>query len=271
MPNFPVVIIGAVESLRLAYFRNHSVFNSFFRPIYLDAVMVKPHDLSSYVDQKTSHYQEILYGRVLLGPEVGCALSNRNAQILISETDKGGLILEDDARFKDLPALTDLVDKFLCLKQGESAILSLFDGRDWSLVDFKFRNDHPFLPSIGSTPHTVAYALTPQAARELAKANESLKYVADWPITNCSFYSSTLDLISHGDPSNVSSIDPEGVRPGHPNIWRRIKVLSGFIFLVHREDFGSFRVFLMDMWFPRFKHYASVFWFKSLRLRYPRN
>ena len=271
MPSFPVVVIGAVNSPRLEYFKNHLDFNNFFKPIYLDAVMLKLQEWSSYVDQKSTRYQTILYGRNLLSQEVGCAISNRNAQIVISETGRGGLILEDDARFKDLAALTDLVDKFLEVNRGQSAILSLFDGRDWSLVNHKFRKSHPFLKSVSSTPHTVAYALTPLAATALIKANADFKYVADWPPTNCTFYTTTLDLISHGDSTTVSSIDPGGIRLGHPDILRRIKVFTGIIFLGNRRDFGKLSIFFKDMWVPRFKYYVSVFWFRYIVFRNPRN
>ena len=271
MPRFPVVVIGAVNSPRLEYFRTHPEFNSFFEPIYLDAVMLKLQDLSSYVVQKSTRYQSILYGRKLLSQEVGCAISNRNAQIVISGTGRGGLILEDDARFKDLASLIDLVDEFLEVNRGQSAILSLYDGRDWSLVNYKFRRDNPFLKSVSSTPHTVAYALTPLAAMALVKANADFKYVADWPPTNCSFYTATLDLISHGDSTTFSSIDPEGIRPGHPDISRRIKVFTGFIFLGNRRDFEKLSIFLRDMWIPRFKYYVSFFWFRYIVFRNPRN
>lgn len=271
MPSFPVVVIGAMNSPRLEYFKNHPDFSSIFRPNYLNAVMLKSQDLSSYVDQKTSRYQEIIYGRKLLSQEVGCAISNRNAQILISETVKGGLILEDDARFKDFSVLADLIDEFLEVNRGQNAVLSLFDGRDWSLVDYEFRRNNPFLKSVGSTSHTVAYALTPLAAMNLVKANADFKYVADWPPTNCSFYTATLDLISHGDSTTISSIDPEGIRPGKPNISRRIKVFTGCIFLGNRRDFGKFSIFLKDMWVPRFKYYVSVFWFRYIVFRNPRN
>jgi GR25 family glycosyltransferase involved in LPS biosynthesis len=271
MPSFPVVVIGAVNSPRLEYFRTHPEFNNFFEPIYLDAVMLKMQDLSSYVVQKSTRYQSILYGRKLLSQEVGCAISNRRAQIVISETHRGGLILEDDARFKDLTSLIDLVDEFLEINRGQSAILSLFDGRDWSLVNNQFRRNNPFLRSVSSTPHTVAYALTPLAAMALIKANADFKYVADWPPTNCSFYTATLDLISHGDSTTVSSIDPEGIRPGHPDISRRVKVFTGLIFLANRREFGKLSIFLRDMWVPRFKYYVSFFWFRYIVFRNPRN
>lgn len=271
MPSFPVVVIGAVNSSRLEYFRNHPDFNRVFKPIYLDAVMLKSKDLSSYVNQETTRYQNIIYGRKLLSQEVGCAISNRNAQLLISETDKGGLILEDDARFKDLTALANLVDNFLEVHRGQSAILSLFDGRDWSLVDYRFRTKNPVLKSIGSTPHTVAYGLTPLAALALVKANDDFKYVADWPPTKCSYYTATLDLISHGDSTTVSSIDPEGIRPGHPDISRRIRVFTGFLFLGNRRDFGKLSNYLGDVWVPRFKYYVSTFWFRYIVFRNPRN
>lgn len=271
MPSFPVVVIGAVNSSRLEYFRNHLDFNRVFKPIYIDAVMLKSKDLPSYVNQETARYQSIIYGRKLLSQEVGCAVSNRNAQILISETDIGGLILEDDARFKDLSALTNLVDNFLEVHRGQSAILSLFDGRDWSLVDYKFRKINPFLKSISSTPHTVAYALTPLAAMALVNANADFKYVADWPSTNCSYYTATLDLIAHGDSTTISSIDSEGIRHGHPNISRRIKVFTGFLFLGNRRDFGKPSNYLKDMWAPRFKYYISIFCFRYIVFRNPRN
>lgn len=271
MPSFPVVVIGEMNSRRLEYFKNHTEFNNLFRPTYLDAIMLKSQELSSYVDQEVARYQKILYGRRLLSQEVGCAVSNRNAQILISASVSGGLIVEDDARFKNLAALRDLVDKFLDVKRGQSAILSLFDGREWSLVNYGFRENNPFLKSLSSTSHTVAYALTPLAAKALVEANADFKYVADWPPSKCTFYTATLDLISHGDSTTVSSIDPDGIRPGHPDLIRRFKVFTGIFFLGNRREFGNINIFFRDMWLPRFKYYVSDIWFRYIIFRNPRN
>ena len=266
MPNIPVIIIGAAGSKRLKYFQNQADLSSRFNPYYLDAIMLLSADVGSFVDEETSIHHEVLYGRKLLSSEIGCAASHRLAQIHASKTEMGALILEDDARFNDLDKLTKLVETFLREKKGQTAILSLFDGRDWSRTSVRFRQRNLFLRNIGPTPFAVAYALTPEAGRSLAEANESHKYLADWPASDCAFYTSSLTLISHGDSSTLSLIDPSGIRTTRPSILRRLQVLSTLYYFFNRHRFDSFHTFLREMWIPRVQYYISELWFYLLKI-----
>jgi GR25 family glycosyltransferase involved in LPS biosynthesis len=266
MPNIPVIIIGAVDSKRLDYFQNQIDLSTYFEPYYQEAIMLLPKDVSSFIDEETSNHHELLYGRQLLSAEIGCAATHRLAQIQASKTEIGALILEDDARFNDLDTLNKLVETFLNAKKGQNAIMSLFDGRDWSKFNTQFRESNPILRNIGPTSFTVAYAITPSAGRTLAEANSSHKYLADWPSSNCSFYTSSLTLISHGDSSTLSLIDPSGIRTTRPSILRRLQVLSTLYYFFNRHRFDSFHTFLREMWIPRVQYYISELWFYLLKI-----
>jgi GR25 family glycosyltransferase involved in LPS biosynthesis len=267
MPNIPVIIIGAVDSKRLDYFQNQTDLSTYFEPYYQEAIMLLPKDVSSFIDEETSNHHELLYGRQLLSAEIGCAATHRLAQIHASKTEIGALILEDDARFNDLDTLKKLVETFLNAKKGQNAILSLFDGRDWSKLNTQFRESNPILRNIGPTSFAVAYAITPSAGRTLAEANSSHKYLADWPSSNCSFYTSSLTLISHGDASTISLIDPLGKRSIRPPLLVRLQVISSIYFFLNIKRFGSLRTFLKEMWLPRVQYYISTAIFRFLMIR----
>jgi GR25 family glycosyltransferase involved in LPS biosynthesis len=271
MPKLPVIIIGAVGSKRLEYFRTHPEISNYLEPKYLDAIMLSEKDADSLVGSESIQYQKILYGRKLLNTEIGCAASHRLAQLEAAKSERGVLILEDDARFHDLATLSELIAKFLHRKKGKAAILSLFDGRNWSSIDLQYRNKHPFVRNIGPTSGAVAYALTPEAGRILAGVNESNEYLADWPPSGCTFYTSTLDLISHGDSTTTSTIDTSGIRSTPTSAFRRLQIISGGYYLSEGRGIGSFRKFMKEIWLPRVKYYLSVIRFNYIRFRNSKN
>lgn len=270
MSSFPVIIIGAEDSPRLKYFKSSSEVLELLEPEYLNAIMLDSESASIYVNSRIDDFHQTVYGRSLMSSEIGCALSNRLAQNRISKTDIGGLILEDDARFNDLPRLIEVVNEFLSNFAGQKAVLSLYDGRSWNELEDGFRQKHPFVRTLSPSAHTVAYALTPEAAENLVYANRDLRYLADWPASNCIFFTSSLGLINHGDSTTISSIDSSESRRQHPPILRRIQVISGWLYFSKHSAFYSFKEFIYTMWIPRFSHYISVIIFKLLRLRYGR-
>jgi GR25 family glycosyltransferase involved in LPS biosynthesis len=270
MADYPVVIIGALNSQRLDYFKRSREIMEALDPTFLNATILDSTTAGKLVSSNSIEYQKAMYGRRLLNPEMGCAMSHHSAQEIIANTSTGGLILEDDARINDLSSLIATTEKFLIDHRKESAILTFFDGRPWSAISSSFRNGHPYVRILGSTAYAVSYALTPKAAKALTVANHDFRYVPDWPITKCKYFSSTLNLISHGDSSTVSTIDPDGSqRPAGYTLWRRILVLSGLYHFTHWKTFGSFKVFLKDLWVPRLNFYIVEMKFKYLTLRYP--
>lgn len=270
MANCPVVIIGTPNSQRLEYFKSNNEIMEVLNPTFLNATILNANMAEKLVSPQAIEYQKALHGRRLLNPEMGCAMSHRSAQEIIAESTSGGLILEDDARFNDLTSLIAMTEKFLVDHRDESAILTFFDGRPWSTIRSSFRNAHPYLRNFGSTAYAVSYALTPKAAKELTVANHDYRYSADWPITKCKYFSSTLNIVSHGDALTVSTIDPDrSQRPDGYGLWRRILVLSGLFYFIHRKTFGSLRKFLRDLWMPRFNFYISKMKFQYFKLRYP--
>ncbi len=269
MASFPVVVISAPDSNRREYFFSDPKIVELLSPHFMDATMLDENFSREDINPRSLTHQKILYGRELLNPEIGCAISNRRAQIIIASSTNGGLILEDDARFTDLDTLVAVVDKFLVEKKDQVAVLSMFDGRDWNKINSKFRARRPYLRSIGSTSHTVGYALTPLAAEQLIRANAESTFVADWPVTKCEFYTSTLGLVRHGDVSTVSQIDNTESRSIRLPLTRRLSVLSGLYYIIHSKDIESFVVFLRHVWFPRLRFYLSNFHFLILRTFFP--
>ena len=270
MVNCPVIIIGTPNSQRLEYFKSNNEIMEALNPTFLNATILDSNAADNLVSPDSIEYQKVMYGRKLLNPEMGCAMSHRRAQEIIAETSTGGLILEDDARINDLSSFITLTEKFLLDHREESAILTFFDGRPWSTISSSFRNAHPYVRILGSTAYAVSYALTPKAAKELVAANHDFRYGPDWPITKCKYFSSTLNLVSHGDSSNVSTIDPDGSqRPTGYGLKRRIHVLTGILFLNNRRKFQKLRKFLDDLWFPRANFHLSNLIFRLLVLRHP--
>jgi GR25 family glycosyltransferase involved in LPS biosynthesis len=269
LASFPAVVISAPNSNRREYFFSDPKIAKLLSPQFMDATMLDKNYSREDIKLQSLTHQKILYGRELLNAEIGCAISNRRAQVIIAGSTNGGLILEDDARFTDLDTLVAVVDKFLIEKKDQAAVLSMYDGRDWDKIKPKFRARRPYLRSISSTSHTVCYALTPLAAGQLIKANAESTFVADWPVTNCKYYTSTLGLVRHGDTSTVSQIDNTGKRSIRLPLTRRLLVLSGFFYFIHSKDIGSFVVFLREIWFPRLRFYLSNFHFFILRNLFP--
>ena len=270
MANCPVVIIGTPNSQRLEYFKSNKEIMEALNPTFLEATILNANMAENMVSPQAVEYQKALYGRRFINPEMGCAMSHRSAQVIIAESTSGGLILEDDARINDLNLLIAMTEKFLIDHSDESAILSFFDGRPWSIISPNFRNSHKYLRNFGSTAYAVSYALTPKAAKELIVANHDLRYSPDWPITKCKYFTSTLNLVSHGDASTVSIIDPDGSqRPIGYGLSRRILILSGLYYIAHRKTFGSFKIFMRDLWLPRFNFYISKMKFQYFILRFP--
>lgn len=269
MANFPVIVISAPNSGRRGYFSSDFRIADLLNPVFMNATMLNEEYPRDRIDPQSLTHHKVLYGRELLNAEIGCAISNRRAQSIIANSEFGGLIVEDDARFTDLDRLVKVVDRFLAEKRGMPAILSLFDGKEWEKISSGFRLKHPYIRSIGATPFTVAYALTPLAAEQLILANAESAFVADWPATNCYFYSSTLGLVNHGDSSTQSLIDKTEVRAIRNPIKRRLLIFSGIFYLTNFKHIESFSVFFNQIWLPRLQFYASRLLFGILRTIYP--
>ena len=269
MLDFETYVIGIKGSPRMECFNvNQEILNK-LNPKVIDAVIVTSESLSHLVSEKIIKFQELKYARKLLLGEIGCAVAHRNAQLQVAQSSNGGFILEEDARLTDCHAVSSFVEEFLNQYQGEKAVLTFFDFRPWHKIDHKFRNSVPWLKSYGSPSSSLAYALTPAAAKELASANESSRYLADWPTSSCMFFISMRNLVRHDDENNLSIIDPLGQRIPRSSVLRRLSIITGIFYFTHLEYFRDFRDFIEDIWMVRTKFYLMDFRFKYLTMRFP--
>ena len=261
-------IIGESNSDRLEYFRNNQEMSKLLKPVYLEAVMLSNQQLPELISEEVSNFQKVLYDRALFAAEVGCASSHKNVYSQVADSSNGALIFEDDARINDFAKLIEETEYFLNKYKNKAAVLSFFDGRPWSKIQYSFVQRHPIIRVFGSTAHTVCYALTPEAARVFQEANKDLRFVADWPFSNSIFFVSTLSLVSHGDPKTISIIDPSGKRVIRPKLSRRVKILTSIFFFQNQKTFRTFSLFFRIMWLPRLHNHLNKFFFRLIILAY---
>ena len=170
----------------------------------LEAVMYSAEKFNTEIDQQG---QQSIYGRKLADGEVGCAMSHQKAYALIKEIGKAAIILEDDARIPNLENFEKLALLFSSQFSEGLQILSLLP---WEHKEPCRGITSIDLASImflsGKTPLTVGYAITLDAAKELASANPGYKFLADWPPSHAKFLSSIIGVINHGDQESGSTI-----------------------------------------------------------------
>jgi GR25 family glycosyltransferase involved in LPS biosynthesis len=205
-----------------------------------------------------------MYGRKLLPGEVGCSLSHNRERFLASKNPFGALIIEEDAKIQDLELLVTTTLEFLNTRFGKNGILSFYNN------EFRFtRNNQPFIRgrwirSIGAPSSTVAYAITNKSARVLFTKNSPVSFLADWPITDTSFYIAAMDVVSHSDDPHLSQIGPRSSRQNGFTFWDRMKILTFIYYIDHKNQFSSFSEFLSFLWLPRFKYQLNRFVFSLL-------
>ncbi|CAN2231177.1 hypothetical protein MCEIIB161_00031 [Candidatus Planktophila dulcis] len=211
---------------------------------------------------------KLIYGRDLAPGEYGCSISNTQARELLAATIHGGVVLEDDARIKDVSEFVRVARNFLSSKNGLEAILSFYDGRDYQpRIKSSLILNRSWIRVLGHTSFTVAYAITPRACRSLVDANTPTVYLADWPPTSAKYYLHTQTLVMHGDNNTGSLISNSGVESRlRPNILLRVKILTFAYFFINRKAGLTFYQFFFMIWLPRLLYYINIL-NKSLFLR----
>jgi GR25 family glycosyltransferase involved in LPS biosynthesis len=211
---------------------------------------------------------KLIYGRDLAPGEYGCSISNTQARELLAATVRGGVVLEDDARIKDVSEFVRVAKNFLSSKNGTEAILSFYDGGDYQpRIKSILSLNRSWIRVLGHTSFTVAYAITPRACRSLVDVNTPIVYLADWPPTAAKYYLHAQTLVMHGDNNTGSLISNSGVESRlRPNLLLRIKILTFAYFFSYRKAGLTFYQFFFMIWLPRLLYYINIL-NKSLFLR----
>lgn len=198
----PVVIITTPQSKRVEPLLDRLNGDVRFVVTQIDATMgqsmQEPTELSLISEHRN-------YGRSLSQGERACAVSHQRARAIISHSDFGGIILEDDARIIDLDRLYYHSSQFLQKKSNQPRILSLvsYYSNEPKIQIGKLRQ--LYFPLFSDAPLAVAAAMTPTAASQLVSSSKKSSMVADWPHSRCRFYILRKGVINHGD-SETSSV-----------------------------------------------------------------
>lgn len=144
--------------------------------------------------------------------ELGCAMSHRDVQELISQSsDPWTLVFEDDARIADSEGFASVVERIRDFEPSDpaSAVSLYSEGailKRWPTGDFT--------ECLGEPPFAVAYFLTPIAAGRLARANHDLRYASDWPRrSGVKFFLHRDLVVRHGDADSESLVGERQVDP----------------------------------------------------------
>jgi GR25 family glycosyltransferase involved in LPS biosynthesis len=188
------------------------------------------------------------YLRELTLGEVGCAIAHNNARLMASKFSSGALILEDDAIILNLPILIEESMDFLKDHVGVKAVLTFYTDDN---PQFPFYARHKrFFKRYQPPPYAVAYALTAEAAKELASSNSPVRCVADWPSARVQFFQSTSKLVSHG--VYPSLIDPDNSQyRSKGSTLQGLSVATSTYFFLHRSQYSNFLEFYRYTWQPR--------------------
>jgi GR25 family glycosyltransferase involved in LPS biosynthesis len=221
-----------------------------FRLIRLKACMLKSIQEAKVNDIKFDLDNFIYFQARTMSPqEIGCAVSHNWARKLISESAFGGVILEDDARVKNISKFYFEADSFLRNELGKAAVLSL--------NQFRLSKDYSFQKIgyqklFGKPVLAVGYALTPLAARLLEDSNNPVITVSDWPHSDVQFFSVYDETVLHGDDETQSTIDMNGnLKRSGLNIWRTLFQISLLGFFFKRPKSVSFRLYVEEIYISK--------------------
>ena len=203
MAPLPLIIITTPLSNRIKPLLESVVSDPRFVVTQLKATMGK--DLKA-PSEKVFHEEILNYGRHLTQNERACAVSHMRAREIISKSDFGGVILEDDARITDVENFYSSSVSFLLKNHDKKKILSLvsyFPNRRRIKVRVW---DRCYFRLLSNSPLAVASAMTPHAAKQLVENAKKNSAVADWPGSKCVFYILRVGVVNHGDVESESII-----------------------------------------------------------------
>jgi len=233
----PAIVIEIPEICRSAPLIEILSKSSVFEIIKLPAVMFQFSKNEYHVDLE---HLKVVYGRKMNEGEIGCAISHMHAQEILSKTNFGGIVLEDDARIPDLIKFEDLILRFFGnMKSDEKSLLSLLPWRHRnSVMKTTLGYKSAIYKLTGTTPLTVAYAVNAKAAKELSFANKAIKYLPDWPKNDCTFYTSIDGVVNHGDSKTFSLI---GDRQFKKKFKLKLAIATSIYFFQNKNHFNEYR------------------------------
>ena len=235
-----VIIIETPNSNRSQPLLRSLGCDSRFDVVRLPACMLKTYsDVNALNFEISLEAFNALHGRIMSPQEIGCATSHNIARQLISRSEVGGVILEDDARILDLDSFFYLCTTFVNDKGDSRSVLSLTGFRQLVLQNSQFRNNASknIVALFGKPDLAVAYALTPSAAKNLYEANTPISTVSDWPITRCQFFALLSTVVSHGDAKTSSVILVNNTEFRHgSNLSQKIKLLLFFPIYLRKKS-----------------------------------
>lgn len=232
VPPIPIILLTSRNVLRTdAFLRSWrelpNVSITIAPGVYLDRSEAPVDPLNTF---------ENIMGRALTIQELGCAKAHYFAREAIADSEIGGLIFEDDARLQEPEKIMKVASEFLEQYRGQSKILNLCES---SFNPVQFNVSTHLVRLWGYSPLAVAYVLTPEAARELNRANSHINWVSDWPYSKVAHFVCVPALVAHGDQDSGSEIailqDGEDLRHDR-NLVRKIKKFSNLVSL-----FSTFR------------------------------
>ena len=203
----PLFVIKIPDNSRSDKLINTLSTSKVFDVRIFPAVMYQP-EMREY--RINFEFQKVLYGKILSNGEIGCAISHREVQKILANSTLGGVILEDDARISDLSKFEEVVWEFLKTEDKNFSVLSLlpWNHRVQQLdpIDAGFG----FYKLFGQTPLNVGYALTRNAALDIAAGNSESAFLPDWPPNRSVFFTTINGVALHGDANTASVLDLYG-------------------------------------------------------------
>jgi GR25 family glycosyltransferase involved in LPS biosynthesis len=238
-----VVVIRTPNSTRYLPIESLLRHDERFKIQYVESSMAS--DYSDLLRKKIFYSPEkfeLFNGRKLSPGEIGCADSHNRARKLIQSNLSGGVILEDDARIKNIDQFYNSVSIFLAQKSNSYSILNLSGFRN---LNSKSSKSTRFNRIYAYPDLAVGYALTTLAALALHQANLPISNVADWPRSCCKYYVPNFASIVHGDSNTKSLIDSNiEFKRNEPKFSFKLKKFTALIFCFKFRNQVTFREYI---------------------------
>ena len=225
----PAVIIQTPNSERFLPLFKAISKSKVLEPVLVGATMGH---LLSGVNEEFIEQEMLRYGRVLTQNERACAISHSEARKVITHSQQGGIVFEDDARVIDLNHLEQVTLGFLAKFSNQSSALGLLDYKNLHVEGCANNSPLRFRKLLAETPLAVATVLTPIAADEILKSAATSSQTADWPKSKCRFYILSEGCVRHGDATSGTVIGDTAMRVSGrtPQLFSR----HGLTFRYHR-------------------------------------
>lgn len=262
-----VVVIETPNSLRSIPLISKLEEDSRFNLVRLSAVIIdNGRDIEENQISLNLAEFEFFKGRTMAPREVGCAHSHNLARALLSNSLRGGVVLEDDARIKNIDLFYKSANDFLNKHHTEAAVLSLN----------QFRKDHSYeirkegYQRLFGPPYlAVAYVATSLAAIMLSTANQPIRTVSDWPTSKIRYFSLYNPLVLHGDAGLQSTIDLDGkFFRGGTTIRKKLLDLTLISYFRNPIYSISFRKFIAEVYWSKITWRLDTFIRRLLKAIY---